>query len=135
VPNPRVACGFLSANPWATLTGGQRDDDHDGYGNVCDGKFVDQGTVVGPGDTAQYKASVGRDRRTNTCGTSGTLPCAIFDLNLDQNDDGITTIGPEDTARYKLLVGSEPGPKCDLCTGSGAASPLGCKAGANASCE
>ena len=36
VPNPRVTpdtATFLANNPWATLTGDQRDDDDDGYGN------------------------------------------------------------------------------------------------------
>src|SRR5262249_56705512 len=59
VPNPRVSAGFLSANPWATLSGGQRDDDHDGYGNVCDAKFAAQAGSVGLADTQQYQASVG----------------------------------------------------------------------------
>ena len=34
IANPRVSpdpASFVLANPWATLTGGQRDDDHDGY--------------------------------------------------------------------------------------------------------
>ena len=39
VANPRVAADYLTANPWATLTGGQRDDDHDGFGNRCDAFF------------------------------------------------------------------------------------------------
>ena len=51
VANPRVAADFLTANPWATLTGGQRDDDHDGYGNKCDGKFPGvTGLFVSNGD-------------------------------------------------------------------------------------
>jgi hypothetical protein len=140
VANPRVPGGaitFLAANPWATLSGGQRDDDHDGYGNVCDGKFPGtSGTNVGPADTAQYKASVGHSRLNDDCGTpagSGTKPCAIFDLNLGQNTDGVNNIGPADTARYKQLLGLAPGPKCALCTGNSAALP--CQAGTAGSCN
>jgi hypothetical protein len=130
VPNPRVkpdAASYLAENPWATLTGGQRDDDMDGYGNVCDAKFTTTGVVVGPTDTAQYKASIGRDRRTLTCGTSHTLPCAIFDLNLGQNTDGVNGISPVDTARYKALIGIAPGPKCPTC-------PLSCQSGVTGGC-
>ena len=134
VANPRVpggASAFLAANPWATLSGGQRDDDHDGYGNVCDAKFTTTGTSVGPTDTAQYKASVGHSRLNDDCGTpagSGTKPCAIFDLNLGQNTDGVNVISPTDTARYKLLLGFPPGPKCPTC-------PLACTPGTAGSCQ
>ena len=40
VNNPRQVAGYLTTNPWRTLTGDQIDDDHDGYGNRCDAKFV-----------------------------------------------------------------------------------------------
>jgi hypothetical protein len=133
VANPRVAASFLGANPWATLTGGQRDDDHDGYGNVCDADFpgTSQGGNVGPADTAQNKSSIGHSRLNDDCGTpigAGTRPCAIFDLNLTQNTDGVDNISPADTARYKLLLGHPVGPKCTSC-------PLPCSAGANGSCQ
>src|SRR5262249_4231430 len=102
-PNPRVPGGafFLLSQPWATLSGGQRDDDHDGFGNVCDGDFP--GTTAGTvnaADTAQYKASLGHNRSNDDCGTpagSGTRPCAIFDLNLGQNTDGVNNINALDT--------------------------------------
>ncbi|HTO55721.1 MAG TPA: thrombospondin type 3 repeat-containing protein [Myxococcota bacterium] len=133
VSNPRVpggAIAFLAANPWATLTGGQRDDDHDGFGNVCDGDFpgTSQGGNVGPADTAQYRTALGKSRATDTCGTAGTTPCAIFDLNLTQNTDNATNIGPADTARYRQLLGQPAGPKCAAC-------PLPCQAGASGSCQ
>jgi hypothetical protein len=134
VANPRVPAGFLDANPWATLSGGQRDDDHDGYGNVCDARFTAADGIVDPTDTAQYQASVGRDRRGDTCGIGGQLPCAIFDLNLGQNTDGVNSISPVDTARYKLLLGTPPGPKCALCSGA-TTGPLPCTAGAQGSCN
>jgi hypothetical protein len=134
VANPRVPAGFLDANPWATLSGRQRDDDHDGYGNVCDARFTAADGIVDPTDTAQYQASVGRDRRGDTCGIGGQLPCAIFDLNLGQNTDGVNSISPVDTARYKLLLGTPPGPKCALCSGA-TTGPLPCTAGAQGSCN
>ena len=59
VPNPRVAANCLTFNPWATLTGGQRDDDHDGYGNKCDAKFT-TGSLVNTNDLTQFRASNGK---------------------------------------------------------------------------
>ncbi|HKC52834.1 MAG TPA: PQQ-dependent sugar dehydrogenase, partial [Myxococcota bacterium] len=53
VANPRVPAGYLDANPWATLTGGQRDDDADGYGNRCDAKFA-RGANVGTLDLVEF---------------------------------------------------------------------------------
>ena len=129
VANPRVPATFLASNPWATLTGGQRDDDGDGFGNPCDGDFpgTSQGGNLNAADTAQYKASAGRDRTTDTCGTSHTVPCAVFDLNLGQNTDGVNNINAADTARFKLLAGRPAGPKCASC-------PLPCEAGAQGMC-
>jgi Thrombospondin type 3 repeat len=121
-PNPRVPASYLSANAWATLTGGQRDDDHDGYGNVCDAKFGTSGIVNGL-DLAEFRASISRSRATDTCGTTGTLPCAIFDLD-EQN----LLIGPSDLGRFRALLNKPPGPKCTAC-------PLTCTAGAAGSCE
>ena len=124
VANPRVAAGFLTTNTWATLTGGQRDDDHDGYGNKCDAKFPGTlGTAVGASDLAQFRASNGKNRTGDTCGTTGTRPCAIFDL-----DEGIAAaIGSPDLAQFRLLNGKVPGPKCATC-------PLVCTAGASGTC-
>ena len=131
--NPRVtpdSATFLAANPWATLTGGQRDDDHDGYGNVCDADFpgTSQGGNPNAADTAQFKKAIGSDRRTDVCGASGDLPCAVFDLNLGQNTDGVNNINAADSARYKLLLGSPAGPRCPAC-------PLTCEHGATGSCD
>ena len=121
ISNPRVAASFLSTNQWATLTGGQRDDDHDGYGNKCDAKFAGTG-LVGATDLAQYRASNGKSRTGDTCGTAGTRPCAIFDL-----DESGTLIGAPDLAQFRLLNGKLPGPKCATC-------PLPCTAGTAGSC-
>ena len=99
---------------------------------MCDADFPGTaGGNVNAADTAQYKASIGHDRANEDCGTpagSGTKPCAIFDLNLGQNTDGVGNINSADTARFKQLVGSPPGPKCPAC-------PLMCQAGANGTCN
>ena len=132
IANPRVgapasggkpgdAAAFLGANPWATLTGGQRDDDADGYGNLCDAKFTGTG-LVSPADLTQFRASNGQSRTGDTCGTSGTRPCAIFDL-----DQSGALIAPGDLTQFRILNGKAPGPKCSAC-------PLFCEAGAAGSC-
>jgi hypothetical protein len=130
VPNPRVtpdANTYLSANPWATLTGGQRDDDHDGYGNKCDAKFetagCTTGSVVGACDLGQFRPSQGQNRAADTCGTSGTVPCAIFDL-----DEMNPIINAGDLGAFHGLNGQAPGPKCLTC-------PLACSAGTAGACN
>ena len=124
--NPRVtpdAATYIGANPWATLTGGQRDDDHDGYGNKCDAKFPGvAGLVVGPADLTQFRASNGKSRIADNCGTSGTKPCAIFDL-----DEASALLGAPDLAQFRTLNGKAPGPKCATC-------PLPCTAGTAGTC-
>jgi len=133
IANPRVpgslgvpgdTAKYLGANPWVTLTGGQRDDDHDGYGNKCDAKFPGTtGSAVGNADLVQFRASFLKDRSIDVCGTSGTLPCAIFDL-----DEGTAGgIGNPDLAVFRTLFGKVPGPKCPTC-------PLTCEAGTAGSC-
>ncbi|MFI5316756.1 MAG: FG-GAP-like repeat-containing protein [Myxococcota bacterium] len=125
VPNPRVTpdvATYLAANPWATLTGGQRDDDHDGYGNMCDAKFVGTG-LVGGADLAEFRASNNKSRTGDTCGTTGTRPCAIFDL-----DETGTLIGGTDLTAFRALNNHLPGPKCAAC-------PLPCTAGTAGTCN
>jgi hypothetical protein len=123
IANPRVAANFLSTNQWATLTGGQRDDDHDGFGNKCDGHFPGvSGVLVGAGDLTQFRASNGKNRTGDTCGTTGTRPCAIFDL-----DEGGILIAPADLAQFRALNGKAPGPKCTAC-------PQACTAGTAGTC-
>ncbi|HTO69737.1 MAG TPA: DVUA0089 family protein [Myxococcota bacterium] len=124
-PNPRVtpdAATFLTNNPWATLTGGQRDDDHDGYGNKCDAKFT-MGPLVNTSDLTQFRASNGKNRTGDTCGTSGAMPCAIFDL-----DENGTLINTSDLTIFRSLNGKAPGPKCPTC-------PLPCTAGTAGTCN
>ena len=124
--NPRVASdlnAFLAANPWATLTGGQRDDDHDGYGNKCDGKFPGvSGLFVSNGDLIEWRAANTKNRTLDQCGTAGTHPCAIYDL-----DETGLFIGNGDLAQWRLLNTKAPGPKCPTC-------PLTCAAGTAGTC-
>jgi hypothetical protein len=124
VANPRVAQPVFGGNPWMTLTGDQRDDDHDGYGNKCDAKFPGvAGSSVSGNDLNQFRASNGKPRSDDTCGTSGTRPCAIFDL-----DELANTISGNDLTRFRALNGLPPGPKCAAC-------PLPCAQGSAGSCN
>ncbi len=123
--NPRIADipAFLSANTWATLTGGQRDDDHDGFGNRCDADFTATGALVGSADLVQFRASSGKNRTGDTCGTEGTRPCAAFDL-----DETGLLIGSSDLTIYRSLSGKAAGPRCTTC-------PLACNAGSTGACN
>jgi len=124
ISNPRVTptvASFLNTNQWATLTGGQRDDDHDGFGNKCDAKFGTTG-VVNAGDLGQFRASQGKNRTGDTCGTSGARPCAIFDL-----DEANLIINASDLGVFRTLNGKLPGPKCPTC-------PLTCTSGTAGTC-
>ena len=120
--NPRVAASFLGANPWATLTGGQRDDDHDGYGNRCDADFTTIGRFVGSADLHQMRTSIGRNRTRDDCGTEANQPCARYDLN-----ESASLIGSADLAVYRSLSGKLPPPTCPTC-------PLECTAGSAGTC-
>ena len=129
IPNPREAAGFVGTNAWATLTGGQRDDDHDGFGNKCDAKFPGvTGTFVGTNDLTQFRASNTKSRTGDTCGTTGVRPCAIYDL-----DQTGTFIGSGDLTVFRALNTKTPGPKCAACTGAGSV-PLPCETGTAGTC-
>jgi len=130
--NPRQVATFVTTNTWATLTGQQRDDDHDGYGNKCDGDFTPTGALVGPADTTQYQSAVTKSRSSlSLCGVPAGQRCARYDL-----DETGLLIGPGDTSVYGGLVTKSRGPRCVThCTGTGSvalpctvgsAVPLGC---------
>jgi hypothetical protein len=87
---------------------------------------------VGGLDLGQFRASNGDDRRTDVCGTIGTRPCAIFDLDENAPTGG-HTIGGLDLGRYRALSGVTPGPRCAACTGTGSV-PLPCTAGTAGNC-
>jgi hypothetical protein len=129
VNNPRVAADFLTTNPWATLSGGQRDDDHDGYGNKCDADFTATGALVGGSDLAQYRPSNNKSRALDVCGTVANQPCARYDLN----EAGALTSG-DDLAIFRALNNQARGPRCAThCTGL-TTGPLPCEAGTAGSC-
>ncbi len=137
VQNPRVNMALLTAGAsantnlvWATVTGAQRDDDHDGYGNSCDADFTPTGLNVGTQDIAQFNASSGKSRIGDTCGTSGAQPCARYDL-----DEGAgLNIGSPDRARLNALVGLPAGGASPAGSGKCPACPLPCVAGSAGSC-
>ncbi len=121
--NPRVASDYLATNTWATLTGGQRDDDHDGYGNVCDGDFNNTYGLVNAGDLAEFRSeNLGKSRALDTCGLANDRPCAIFDM-----DEVGGLINATDLALFRTLLGEAAGPRCATC-------PLTCSAGVDGSC-
>jgi hypothetical protein len=105
--NPRLASPLAFQN----TTGGQLDQDMDGNGNRCDGRFFGFGTFVLPADVAAFKQSVGKLRTLNVCGTpSASSACAEYDL------DGVgPIILPADVSLMKSLVGKPIGPKCAAC--------------------
>jgi hypothetical protein len=78
--------------------------------------------LVNASDLVQYRASNGKNRTGDTCGTTGTRPCAIFDL-----DEANLIIGAADLARFRQLNGKVIGPKCPAC-------PLTCEAGTTGTC-
>ena len=126
VANPRVtpdAATYLGANPWATLTGGQRDDDHDGYGNKCDAKFpAVAGTVVGPADLTQFRASNGKSRTATPAARPALGPARSSTWTRRLDPDRRADLGSSG-----LLNGKAPGPKCPTC-------PLPCTAGTAGTC-
>ena len=81
------------------------------------------GAVAGSGDLAQLRASLGKLVSVDICGTTGTRPCAIFDVN---EVDAVINAGDLTWFRTNLN-GHLPGPKCPLC-------PLTCAAGTAGTC-
>ena len=71
----------------------QRDTDGDGYGNICDADFDNNG-IVDPGDFSTMKAALG----------------ATLSPDQDLNGNGI--VDPADFSILKSYVGQPPGPSC-----------------------
>jgi hypothetical protein len=135
--NPRVDMALLTAGAssnsnlvWATTTGGQRDDDHDGYGNKCDADFTPTGANVGTLDIAQFNASIGNARTSDKCGTTGARPCAIFDLD----EGSALNIGTPDRSVLNALIGLPAGGHSPASSGKCPTCPLTCVAGSAGSC-
>ncbi len=108
--DPEFAGQAPDALPFQQLTGGQLDDDGDGYGNQCDAKFGTAGQFVGGLDITEIRSSFNKDRSGADCGTTGDQLCAQFDL-----DNAGQFIGGPDVTRARALFNLEPGPKCEAC--------------------
>jgi len=109
--NPQVA-----ATEFRTVTGGQLDDDGDGYGNFCDGDFDGNGDQD-MADQLEIHASIPVDgpfpsTADTVCGTSGILPCSWFDLLPEPNGE-LTDIPRLHFDAH--LMTHTPGPKCAAC--------------------
>lgn len=124
-PNPHVT---FPLPPKRTATGGQLDDDGDGYGNVCDGDFVaPSGTIEldpfgqGVGDQGAIEASIPEggpypSTSASTCGVSGNLACDQFDMAGGPD----AALDAADLAWFRSqyvgpFLPTIPGPKCPLC--------------------
>ena len=107
---------------WKTLTGGQRDDDADGYGNQCDGKFrllsLAEPHVSGI-DVFEFVTAIGWSQEVDVCGTTADVPCAKFKV-ADPVGSG-TSVSGADIFAFIDLIGHLPGPSC--CGGA----PLTCE--------
>ncbi len=113
--NPRLA----SLESFQTATGGQLDDDADGFGNQCDAKFGTAGQVVGGVDLSQLFASFNKNRSGSNCGSAGDASCAPFDLD----NAGNFISGGDITTAFQLF-NQPPGPNCGSdCDGAA----LGCE--------
>jgi hypothetical protein len=94
VHNPAV-----SPAAFQTTTGGQLDDDADGYGNQCDADFNGVSGVDST-DLSWMKNANGELRKGSTCDPGGSSPCDVFDL-----DNASPAIDSADLAQFKLLFG------------------------------
>jgi hypothetical protein len=118
-------CTFLansSITPTATqtITGGQLDDDGDGFGNQCDADYNNAGSAVDSTDLGLFKFAFGKKRVQSTCNPGATSPCDRYDHN-----NAVATIDSTDFTAFKTLFGKtkkSDGDIMDKCT----ACPLAC---------
>jgi hypothetical protein len=107
IRNPAV-----SLSPGQSSTGGQIDDDADGFGNECDADFARNGRVDQT-DMNLFMTALGKPAASSTCGLSGRESCAPFDVfpgALAIDDDDLTVM-------RGLMQRGEVGPKCEVCSG------------------
>jgi hypothetical protein len=115
VANPPVApLGFQ------TTTGGQLDDDADGFGNQCDADYNQAGAAVDSTDLGLFKVAFGKKRTLQTCNPGGSSPCDRYDHN-----NAVATIDSSDFTVFKTLFAKtkkSDGDLMDKCPSC----PLGC---------
>jgi hypothetical protein len=134
---PKITNVRVTPFEFQTTTGGQLDDDADGFGNQCDAHYGTTNTV-GSSDLSAFKLAFGRKRNSSCCGppnTScdpddpnspcpdpdclGSLPCDIYDH--DNAGAAAAAISSADFAIFKTLFGttkkvdSDAVEKCPLC--------------------
>jgi len=73
----------------------QQDIDSDGYGNICDADFNNDG-IVGPFDLSAFRVAYGQ-------------PASAYP-DQDLNGDGV--VGPYDLSAFRSYYGKPPGPSC-----------------------
>ena len=94
----------LQDNCAAITNPDQRDTDFDGYGNLCDGDFNNDGAVAAADLTAfkrAYQAMQGDPR---------------YDAEIDLNGDGAVTAA--DFSRFHSMYLAPPGPSGHACAGN-----------------
>jgi hypothetical protein len=99
------SCTYVSNAPVAplafqTTTGGQLDDDADGFGNQCDGDYNNAGAAVDSTDVGLFKAAFGKKRSTSLCNPGGSSPCDRYDHN-----NATAAIDSADFTVFKTLFG------------------------------
>lgn len=97
-----------SDNCTALANGSQYDADDDGYGNICDGDFNNDGVIGGP-DTAAYAACHGETLPT-TNGPTVDPACNRMNMNGAQDDIGV--INNADFILYRAQAAAGLGPSC-----------------------
>jgi hypothetical protein len=82
-----------------TTTGGQLDDDADGWGNRCDADYDNVVATVDSSDLALFKVALGKKRRLSICNPGGSSPCDVYD-----HDGAGPLIDSGDIAIFKTLL-------------------------------
>jgi hypothetical protein len=93
-----VANSSVTPLAFQTTTGGQLDDDADGFGNQCDADYNQAGAAVDSTDLGLFKFAFGKKRTQSTCNPGGTSACDRYDHN-----NAVATIDSTDFTIFKTL--------------------------------